>query len=294
MSHLYIHHRTVYRYTSPVKFGLHRLVLRPHEGHRTTVLSHDLTLEPEANLTWMKDIFGNHVAFAEFPYPASELVVNNEVLLDQIDGDHDSGAAMISRLSEVTFPLSYLQAEKPMVDAYLQPVYEEETQDVLRWVHSLLGSEITGTAFDAVTNLVSGIYQKIAYRRREEPGVQSPMMTLKLGTGSCRDLATLGIEAARCLGLAARFVSGYSDSPAAAAGRGSTHAWMDIYFPDSGWQGFDPTLGRPTDKRHIALGVSTHPRGVMPVSGTFDSTMGASLGMNVAITIKREPTRGRS
>lgn len=52
------------------------------------------------------------------------------------------------------------------------------------------------------------INQSLTYPVREEPGVQTPADTLTRGTGSCRDFARLFMEAARHLGLAARFVSG--------------------------------------------------------------------------------------
>ena len=53
MSRLHIHHRTTYRYTAPVKFGMHRIVLRPREGHYTRVIAHTLSITPPANLTWL-------------------------------------------------------------------------------------------------------------------------------------------------------------------------------------------------------------------------------------------------
>ncbi len=33
MSRLHIQHRTTYSYSGAVKFGMHRMVLRPREGH---------------------------------------------------------------------------------------------------------------------------------------------------------------------------------------------------------------------------------------------------------------------
>ena len=55
------------------------------------------------------------------------------------------------------------------------------------------------------------------------------------------------IEAARSLGLAARFVSGYLYVPSADGptnvGGGATHAWVQIYLPGAGWIEFDPTNG---------------------------------------------------
>lgn len=52
------------------------------------------------------------------------------------------------------------------------------------------------------------------------------------------------MEAVRCLGTAARLVSGYifvpdMDASEIACG-GATHAWMQVYLPGAGWVDFDP------------------------------------------------------
>jgi len=83
------------------------------------------------------------------------------------------------------------------------------------------------------------------------------------------DYATLFIEACRCLGLASRFVSGYLHAPATELGNGATHAWAEVYLPGYGWQGFDPTVGELTHKRHIAVAVARNPEAVPPVAGSF-------------------------
>ena len=113
------------------------------------------------------------------------------------------------------------------------------------------------------------VFRTITYQRRSERGVQNPARTLDLGTGSCRDMATLMMEAARLLGVAARGVSGYLHCTASMAGHASTHAWTEVYLPTLGWRGFDPTIGAAITIRHVVTGVSSHPRGVMPVSGSF-------------------------
>ena len=285
MSSLHIRHRTTYRYSAPVKFGLHRLVLRPREGHRTTVRQHQITVTPHASLTWMTDIFGNHIALAEIDEPGAELVVDNTVKLDLHDNLSDPGAVQQSGCSAVTLPATWLQYEQEIAAAYAVSAWQDEAYLVTEWMHSLVRPSGMSAA-GAMQSLTSAIHRTIKYRRREERGVQSPAATLNLGTGSCRDMATLALEAARSLGLAARFVSGYLHSSISAAGHGSTHAWVEVYLPDCGWTAFDPTTGGAAGSRHIALGVSSHPRGVMPISGTYDSHTGTSLGMTVSLTIR--------
>src|SRR5205814_4438803 len=105
--------------------------------------------------------------------------------------------------------------------------------------------------------------------------------------GSCRDMATLMLEALRAFGLPARFVSGYLDCAASEAGRASTHAWAEAYLPEIGWIGYDPTLGEATSGKHVVTGVSNHPRGVMPISGTFFDDQNSYLGMEVTVQTER-------
>jgi len=135
------------------------------------------------------------------------------------------------------------------------------------------------------SKLNKAIYSEFQYRMREEAGVQSPTQTLELGSESCRDYATLFIEACRCLGLASQFVSGYLHAPATETGNASTHAWAEVYLPGMGWQGFDPTIGEVTGNRHIAVAVARNPEAVPPVSGSFigpEATMPTML-VNVQV-----------
>jgi hypothetical protein len=50
-------------------------------------------------------------------------------------------------------------------------------------------------------------------------GVQSPSLTLSAGSGSCRDMATLMLEALRSLGFPARFAATWNAAPLRLAAR---------------------------------------------------------------------------
>jgi transglutaminase-like putative cysteine protease len=86
-------------------------------------------------------------------------------------------------------------------------------------------------------------------------------------------LALLMMEAARALGFAARFVTGYvyvpdRDGPMRLGG-GSTHAWCQIYVPGSGWIEFDPTNGIVGNRGLIRVAVTRTPDQAIPLSGTY-------------------------
>src|SRR5215813_8515549 len=70
---------------------------------------------------------------------------------------------------------------------YEGPKLHEWLQEVYRPGHVI-------ETFDLLGKLNTHIYQSVRYAHRDEPGVQLPCETLKLGSGSCRDFAVLMME----------------------------------------------------------------------------------------------------
>jgi len=284
MSWLHIIHQTTYRYNRAVRFGPHRLVLRPREGHDAHIEEMRLKIEPEFELEWSRDLFGNCVATAHILRPADRLHFRNEVLLHQttpfpqrpVRGDTPS-----------KFPVQFSEMESAVATAYLASSYPTDVARVKEWINTTINPAIFCNAAEIVASVARTISKTIKYRRREDKGVQSPSLTLSAGSGSCRDMATLMLEALRTLGFPARFASGYLECSASEAGRASTHAWAEAYLPSVGWIGYDPMLGEATSGQHIVVGVSNHPRAIMPVSGTFFDEHDSYLGMQVAVQTAR-------
>ncbi|HEY5892056.1 MAG TPA: transglutaminase family protein [Chthoniobacterales bacterium] len=284
MSWLRIIHETTYSYKTVVRFGPHRLVLRPREGHDVRVEQMRLEIAPEFELKWSRDLFGNSVATVHFLNPADHLRIRSEVLLQQTS-PFPLRSGRPSTL--VPFPVEFSGLESAIAAAYRATTFPEDVARVKEWVHNAIDLTAVRGAEDAIAAIAQAIRNNIQYRRRAAKGVQTPAMTLAESSGSCRDMATLMLEALRALGLPARFASGYLDCTASEAGLASTHAWAEAYLPEIGWTGYDPTLGEATSSKHVVTGVSNHPRGVMPISGTFFDNRNSYLGMNVTVRTER-------
>ncbi len=283
LTHLKITHETLYEYRVPVSFGEHRIILRPREGHDLQVISMALDITPAHDISWSRDVFGNSVATVTFKEPAAALRIVSRVSVD-------TGA--LPRLAEaphipIPYPVQYDQEEELVANAYKAALYPDDAAAVNAWLQEAIQHVDAGDAAAIVLALNRFIKREIHYRRRAEKGVQTPAETLDKKSGSCRDMATLLMEACRTLGIASRFSSGYLDCAASTAGVASTHAWTEVYFPARGWSGFDPTLGEETSQKHIAVGVSNHPRAVMPVSGRFFGTRDDFVGMTVAVKFEK-------
>src|SRR5690606_22429696 len=140
------------------------------------------------------------------------------------------------------------------------------------WARAFVRGASTDT-LSLLKDLNAGILDSVAYRVRDEEGTQTPLETLALASGSCRDIAALFIEAARHLGFGARAVSGYLFDPRAPADDpGSTHAWAEVYLPGAGWIAFDPTHRRLGGANLIPVAVARSNRQIMPIVGGYVGT----------------------
>jgi transglutaminase-like putative cysteine protease len=281
---LYLLHETKYTYSRPVTFTPHRLVLRPREGHDVQLETMNLETSPASTIRWYRDILDNSIAIAEFTESASELTIRSEFIIELPPAENGNQSPLY-----VAYPPLVAGIDELVTVPYRQFTYPPAVDRLRRWFSSNGLSPATGVQrpiFDELTGL---IFRTIRYNRREEHGVQSPTTTLDLASGSCRDMAVLMIETARAMGFPARFVSGYLESENSRVGRGSTHAWAEIYLPDLGWTGYDPSIGRRIGPGHVAVGVSHHPRSVMPVTGGFTGYAGVGSSLIVTISTKRLP-----
>jgi transglutaminase-like putative cysteine protease len=108
------------------------------------------------------------------------------------------------------------------------------------------------------------------------------------------------MEAARSLGFAARFVTGYlydpalDGGPSGTQGAGATHAWVQVYLPGAGWVEFDPTNGIVGGRNLIRVGVARDPRQAVPLAGSYFGSPEDYLGMEVEVVVTRGGGKNRS
>jgi transglutaminase-like putative cysteine protease len=280
MRRLKIVHRTYYNFSGDVTLGSHRLLLRPCADHEVRIESSALDISPPASLRWLRDIYDNSVAIATFETPATQLAILSEVIVQ-----HYNEKPLDFMVSEyaVNYPFAYEQQALPILQPYLQLQNQSDGKALSAWVQKFWRMGEAVQTYTLLQRLCSGIHQTLTYKIREEPGVQTVGETLALNSGSCRDFANLFMEAARSLGLAARFVSGYLYVPVS-TNAGSTHAWAEVYLPGAGWKGFDPTVGEMVSSNHIAVAVARLPESVPPVAGSFTGPTGATLDVGVWVT----------
>ena len=283
MSLLTVRHNTVYRYSEPVGLGEHRMMFRPRESHDLRLISTHLAITPRpAHLRWLHDPFDNSVAVATFAGLTTELSFESAVTLE-----HFENSPPEYPLEDYArkYPFRYSDEDFPNLERALAQRHRAES--VAEWALQFLDASESTDTMKILRAMTHGIREQFTYSRRVEKGVQSPEKTLLSEQGSCRDFAVLMMEAARSLGIAARFVSGYIFTPGGSGlnGGGATHAWMQAYLPGAGWIDFDPTNSIIGNRNLIRVAVAWSPEQVLPLWGTYDGPAGACLGMDVTVSV---------
>lgn len=286
MTLLTVTHRTEYRYAHPVRFNDHRLMCRPRDSHDLRLIDTRLSISPMAAVRWLHDVFGNSIAIASFSEAADRLSFESS-----FSAEHFPSAPTDIYIEEYARKLPFTYAAEDVSDLgrMRERHYADAERRVDQWAKQHAETHQGGT-LETLIALTTSIKAQFEYLRREEMGTQTPVETLERSTGSCRDFALFMIEAARSLGLAARFVSGYLydeslvDAGAGMTGGGSTHAWMDVFLPGAGWVEFDPTNALIGSRNLIRVAVARDASQAIPLSGSFVGVPGDDLGMRVDVT----------
>ena len=282
---LTIEHSTRYSYRVPVAFQPHRLMLSPRGGHDLTVLSRSLHCSPAADISWTQDVFGNLIAMAAFPERAADLTIVGRAEVDMTAAEWPVFAI---DPSAHLYPFAYSLDDVVDLGQLRQPDWlQPGTGDIGPWARSFVAGPSTDT-LALLQDLNAGVTHGITYRVRDEEGTQSPKQTLDLGSGSCRDIAALFIEAARHLGFGARAVSGYLyDAAATLDDAGSTHAWAEIFLPGAGWIAFDPTHRRMGGANLVPVAIGRGNRQIMPVTGGYLGAAEDFVAMEIFVKVGR-------
>ncbi|MDP3083227.1 MAG: transglutaminase family protein [Rubrivivax sp.] len=307
---LEVEHVTTYRYARPVEFSTHRVAFHPRAAHDIRVLSASLEVSPHSKQHWIHDVFSNSVAVVEPMVPADMLKFTARFAIEHHGvQNHELPIAAEAKL----YPFDYSADDRTDLSSFIPLQYPDDAAVVREWASSFLPVRGRTHTRDILVNINEAVRSDFTYASRETMGTQRPAQTLELRTGTCRDFALLMIEAARGLGLAARFVSGYiydaaldkpdaqpgsAVGPASAnliesrdiggtQGAGATHAWLHVFLPGAGWVPFDPTneLYGGTDLIRVAF--TRTPEQAAPVAGSWTGDASDFVSMNVEVKVHR-------
>lgn len=279
-------HKTVYRYTKAVERSTHMLRLMPMHDRLQRVIENETTVSVEGQRRDYDDVFGNRVTRLLLETPFDELAIESRSKVQVLETDPLSYRPLHARTS---IPLVWMPWQRKMLDPYLLPPELPESQlDELAKYAMAFVERNDYDLLDTLLDLNATIFKEYQYKQGATTVFTTPYDVYEQRQGVCQDFTNLFICLARLLGVPARYTCGYVYvRPDAANVRMSlaSHAWVQVYLPEVGWKGFDPTNGSLTQTEHVRVAVGRNYVDATPTSGTlYVGGGGETLTVDVTMT----------
>jgi transglutaminase-like putative cysteine protease/predicted glutamine amidotransferase len=285
-------HRTVYRYEKTVERSTHLLRLIPIHDHLQSVLEHSLVIkhdgvESDGKQIEFEDVFGNRARRIVIERPFRELLLEARSKVAVLDSEPLQFKPLHARRA---IPLVWMPWQREMMAPYLLPVELPETQ--LQELVDYAMSFVERNDYDLIGTLLDmnrSIYKEYKYSQGTTTVATTAFDVYANRRGVCQDFTNLFICLARLLGVPARYTCGYVYTGPKAENRAqseASHAWLQLYLPEVGWKGFDPTNGILTQTDHVRVAVGRSYIDATPTSGTIYMGGGAeALTVDVRVDI---------
>ena len=295
-----VRHRTVYRYETAVERSTHLVRMTPRHDRLQELLAHKLTVSVPGQSVEFEDVFDNRVRRLLIETPWTEMVLEavSKVRIKDI-APLDLRAAR----ARSTIPLVWMPWQREIMAPYLLPPELAESQ--LYELTDYAMSFVKRNDFDLLDTLLdinATIFSEYTYSQGTTTVFTTAFEVYVNRRGVCQDFTNLFICLARLLGVPARYVCGYvycgprtgapgevalidrsrsglirADVITALGGTDrsnqvqseASHAWVQLYLPELGWKGFDPTNGILTQTEHVRVAVGRNYLDATPTSGTI-------------------------
>lgn len=280
-------HRTTYRYTQAVERSMHLLRLTPMHDRLQQVLSHSLEVSVDAEMRDYDDVFGNRVRRLKVERPFSEMNIVARSRVEVLDTDPLSFRPLRARSS---FPLVWMPWHRNALAPYLQPpeLPESELTELTDYAMSFVERN-DYDLLDTLLDVNATIFQEYRYTQGSTQLTTTAYQVYATRKGVCQDFSNLFICLMRLLGVPARYMCGYvytgpknTQHPQSEA----SHAWVQVYLPEVGWRGFDPTNGILTQTDHVRVASGRSYPDATPTSGTLFVGGG---GERLEVEVRVEP-----
>lgn len=276
--HLEVNHRTHYWYSQPVQENYNELRLHPPTNDPRRLDYFLLTVYPPVRLSHYRDQHLNYVHYFSIPEAHNELRIDSRALL-----------RTTTQYPQARLPLGVDFKQIRQLPEEISPFIEPSPyvdKDLETWKLALDIRNDCPDVFGTAVAMMQFIHREFSYDTTATNVKTHGRDVLKLRRGVCQDFAHLMLAMCRCLNIPARYVSGYLYNGPTEQLRGAqaSHAWCEIYLPQLGWFGLDPTNACLVDGRYVKVATGRDYQDAAPVSGWFYA--GGYVSSNILVTVK--------
>jgi transglutaminase-like putative cysteine protease len=280
-----VRHTTRFQYTAPIAESVTEVWMQPRSTEYQQCSVFRLQVRPQARLFTYTDDQQNTVHHFTQPGMHQQLVITaeSEVLV----------------LPRPALPAALLASAWAQIDAnnaagqqweMLTPGDVTARTPRLTQLAAELGVTRRADPLTVLLAINHALHRTIAYDATSTR-VDSPIdEALEHRRGVCQDYAHIMLALVRnYLHIPCRYVSGYLfHSRADTSADGASHAWLDVWLPELGWVGFDPTNDMTVGERHIEVAVGHDYSDVPPTRGLYKGNAGSDLTVHVRVRMLQD------
>lgn len=293
MNRYRLSHVTNFSYDGPVSESYNELRLRPRHDESQSCLSFRITTTPASRPAAHLDYFDNWVhQFHILPEHRQLRVESEAVVLVHPQ------QPWVNR----PFPLAELdQCRESLVDDHYDWLSVTQYCPLLPGLGDFVRmseERSDGTARGFAEEASKVVHEQFRYQQGATHVHSSVQDCLETRAGVCQDFSHILLSILRSRGLPGRYISGYLISGRAhtdpeahgeqaamerVIGGEASHAWVQVFIPETGWIGLDPTVGKFDEARHILVARGRDYGDVPPVRGVYKGHAGQSLSVDVLV-----------
>ncbi|MCI5109802.1 MAG: transglutaminase family protein [Marivita sp.] len=258
-----IEHSTVYRFDTPVIYGLQQLRKTPKTSYNQSVVA------------WETRITGGRkeVVFDDHHHNVTELI------------SFDPNVTELSVVSlgevEITDNAGILGPHHGLTPLWLYTMGTPRTE-IGQGTKALIKGMDAEPGIPELHALSDRIRTQVPYTLGASAPDWSAEDAIAAGQGVCQDHTHIMIACARALKLPARYASGYlmlNDTTA----QDAMHAWAEVHVDGLGWVGFDVSNGVSPDTRYVRVATGLDYSDAAPISGTRIGGVNEELHVSIHV-----------
>lgn len=274
-----IHHITHYRYDRPIRESANQIKLFPSTHHPQETRKHDLTISGNPNVNQFSDFWGNNTGLFVRNEMHSELIIDSKLTVST--WLKEDGAAERASENDWNELAGHTSKDLYLLDCTLPELIRNKA-GLQAMVDPIRKNSFS--PFHFAQNCSETIFSTFTYLKGITHVETTVDEILEHKSGVCQDFAHLMLQMLRSVGIPARYVSGYiCPNKDGARGAGATHAWVEVWLPQTGWKGIDPTNNVWVADQHVVLATGRNFGDSTPVKGTFKGPANQDLMVFVGI-----------
>ena len=259
--HYDIEHTLDYRHAS-ARGLVHRLHLSPIRDRVQVLREFEIRTDPPGPLSEFVDPFRNVGHYLDRAGPLERLLITARSRVEvgprppapqRLGGNAWEELRRAARSPELwlmSHPSRFVTFS-PLLESFVREHSLQPAEDPLATAHALCGRLFEIFEYLPGSTAVDSPIEDILTSRR----------------GVCQDYAHVMASILRLWGVPCRYVSGYLGPSESDERRGTSHAWVECWFPEIGWTGFDPTNATQVDESHVRVAVGRDYADVPPARG---------------------------